>query len=85
MWGTVTGDAAMEARGNLQLAVQARSLQNYYLMTSDNTVQPSYFVPNKAAGIVSSPPDPTSHVSTDMCTVDVRGQDRSYDLLWSHQ
>lgn len=52
MWGHITGDTAMEARGNLMLAVQARSLSNYYLYTSDNTVEPAGFIPNKAAGIM---------------------------------
>jgi endo-1,3(4)-beta-glucanase len=51
MWGTVVGDPNIEARGNLQLAVHARSLQNYFLLESDNTVQPPQFVPNKVAGI----------------------------------
>ena len=37
MWGKVIGDANMEARGNLQLAVQARALSNYYLLQNDNT------------------------------------------------
>lgn len=52
MWGQVTGDPNIEARGNLQLAVQARSLQNYFLLQDDNTVQPPQFVPNKVTGIL---------------------------------
>ena len=52
MWGRVTGDAAMEARANLQLAVQARSLRNYFLLSSDNKVQPASFIPNKVTGIL---------------------------------
>ncbi|QIW99261.1 hypothetical protein AMS68_004779 [Peltaster fructicola] len=52
MWGKIIGDVAMEARGNLMLAVQARSLADYYLYTSDNTVEPPQFIPNKAAGIL---------------------------------
>ena len=39
LWGKVIGDRAMEDRGNLQLAITARSLQNYFLYTSDNKVQ----------------------------------------------
>jgi endo-1,3(4)-beta-glucanase len=54
MWGRVIGDANMQARGNLQLAVLRRSLQSYFLMQSSNTVEPSRFIGNKAAGIVSS-------------------------------
>lgn len=36
MWGVVSGDANTAARGNLMLAVQARSLNNYFLYTSSN-------------------------------------------------
>jgi len=43
----------MEARGNLQLAVHARSLQNYFLLDNANTVQPPNFIGNKVTGIVS--------------------------------
>ncbi|KAF2877864.1 endo-1,3(4)-beta-glucanase 1 precursor [Massariosphaeria phaeospora] len=52
MWGRISGDAALEARGNLQLAVQARSVRNYFLLASDNTVQPERFRPNKVTGIL---------------------------------
>jgi endo-1,3(4)-beta-glucanase len=52
MWGRVIGDASMEARGNLMLAVQARSLQNYFLMESSNTNQPAQFIGNKVTGIM---------------------------------
>lgn len=52
MWGTVSGDAKMAARGNLMLSVQARSLQHYYLYTKDNKVQPAQFIGNKVAGIL---------------------------------
>ena len=52
MWGNVTGDGSMEARGNLMLGVLARSLQSYFLLENDNVNQPSSFVGNKVAGIV---------------------------------
>jgi endo-1,3(4)-beta-glucanase len=52
MWGRTIGDANMEARGNLQLAITARALQNYFLYTSDNTVEPANFVGNKVSGIL---------------------------------
>ncbi|KAF2012189.1 glycoside hydrolase family 81 protein [Aaosphaeria arxii CBS 175.79] len=52
MWGKVTGDANMEARGNLQLAVQSRSMRNYFLLEDDNAVQPEQFLPNKVTGIL---------------------------------
>lgn len=52
MWGRVIGDTNMEARGNLQLAAHARSLRNYFLLQSDNKVQPSQFVGNKVTGVL---------------------------------
>ncbi|ROW06670.1 hypothetical protein VPNG_06714 [Cytospora leucostoma] len=52
MWGLVSGDANMAARGNLQLSVLARSANNYFLYTSGNTVQPASFIGNKVAGIL---------------------------------
>ncbi|KAK0641122.1 glycoside hydrolase family 81 protein [Cercophora newfieldiana] len=52
MWGTVSQDANMAARGSLMLAVQARSFRDYYLYHSSNKVQPPEFVGNKVAGIL---------------------------------
>ncbi|KAL9030538.1 MAG: hypothetical protein Q9196_001359 [Gyalolechia fulgens] len=52
MWGRTIGDAAMEARGNLMLAVQKRAFQNYFLMESGNINQPGNFVGNKVTGIL---------------------------------
>lgn len=52
MWGMVSGDANMAARGDLMLAVQARSMSMYYLYTSNNTVEPADFIANKVAGIL---------------------------------
>ncbi|KAI0009226.1 glycoside hydrolase family 81 protein [Xylariaceae sp. FL0662B] len=52
MWGRTIKDANMEARGNLMLAVMARSLNHYYLYAEDNKVQPANFVGNKVAGIL---------------------------------
>ncbi|KAG9674372.1 endo-1,3-beta-glucanase, partial [Aureobasidium melanogenum] len=51
MWGRTIGDKAMEARGNLMLAIEARSMQNYFLYTSDNKVQPPEFIGNKVSGV----------------------------------
>ncbi|KAH7157566.1 glycosyl hydrolase family 81-domain-containing protein [Dactylonectria estremocensis] len=51
-WGQVIGDTNMVARANLQLAIQARSMKDAYLYTSDNIAQPSNFIGNKVAGIV---------------------------------
>ena len=55
MWGHVIGDKSMEARGNLMLAILARSVQNYFLMESGNVNQPARFIANKVTGIVSLP------------------------------
>ena len=52
MWGKTIGDANMEARGNLMLSIQARSLQNYFLMQSNNTNHPANFIGNKVTGIL---------------------------------
>jgi len=52
MWGKIIRDPNMEARGNLQLAVQARSIRNYFLLTKDNKNQPEKFLFNKVTGIL---------------------------------
>ncbi|RMZ82497.1 hypothetical protein DV737_g2006, partial [Chaetothyriales sp. CBS 132003] len=52
MWGRTIGDASMEARGNLMLAVLSRSLQNYFLLDSSNVNQPAEFIGNKVTGIL---------------------------------
>ncbi|KAI9676206.1 MAG: hypothetical protein M1829_003035 [Trizodia sp. TS-e1964] len=52
MWGKVTGDASTEARGNLMLSILSRTLDNYFLMASNNTNQPANFIGNKVTGIL---------------------------------
>lgn len=52
MWGSVTGDKAMEGRGNLMLAIQARSFDSYYLYRDSNEVQPKDYIGNRVAGIL---------------------------------
>ncbi|OLN85332.1 putative endo-1,3(4)-beta-glucanase-like protein 2 [Colletotrichum chlorophyti] len=52
MWGEASGDSALAMRGNLQLSIITRALQQYYLYKSDNTVQPPQFIGNKVAGIL---------------------------------
>ncbi|KAK0250311.1 endo-1,3-beta glucanase [Friedmanniomyces endolithicus] len=52
MWGRISGDVNMEARGNLMLSVQQRSLGLYYLYLGNNTVEPADFIGNKVAGIL---------------------------------
>lgn len=52
MWGKIVRDPNMEARGNMQLAVLARSIKNYFLLASDNKNQPPQFLHNKVTGIL---------------------------------
>jgi endo-1,3(4)-beta-glucanase len=52
MWGKVSGDKSMEARGNLMLKILARTLNSYFLMASDNSVMPAKFIGNKVSGIL---------------------------------
>ena len=52
MWGHTNKDAAMEARGNLQLSVVTRSIANYFCYTNDNRIQPPNFIANKVSGIL---------------------------------
>ncbi|KAF2744667.1 glycoside hydrolase family 81 protein [Sporormia fimetaria CBS 119925] len=52
MWGRCVGDVEMEKRGNLMLAIQARSFNNYFYLQSNNTNHPPRFVPNAVTGIL---------------------------------
>ncbi|KAI5845975.1 endo-1,3(4)-beta-glucanase [Tricharina praecox] len=52
LWGNVVGDAAMEARGNLMLAIMKNSMNEYMLLSSGNTNHPANFVGNKLSGIL---------------------------------
>lgn len=53
LWGKVIGDKAMEARGDLMLKIQSRSINSYILLSDDNKVEPADYIPNKVAGIYS--------------------------------
>lgn len=52
LWGHVIGDTAMEARGDVMLKIQSRSMNLYFLYLDDNTVEPSNFIGNKVSGIL---------------------------------
>ncbi|OAL53731.1 endo-1,3(4)-beta-glucanase 1 precursor [Pyrenochaeta sp. DS3sAY3a] len=52
MWGRVSGDVNMERRGNLMLAIQARSFNAYFYLQSNNTNQPARYAGNKISGIL---------------------------------
>lgn len=54
MWGRTTGDASMEARGNMMLGILRRSLDSYFLMQDNNQNQPANFIGNRVTGIVST-------------------------------
>lgn len=81
MWGKVTGNPNIEARGNLQLAVHARSLQNYFLLDSANAVQPSNFIGNKVTGIVSFVLQCRRYTAVLTGITALRKQSRPYNLL----
>jgi endo-1,3(4)-beta-glucanase len=51
MWGQTIGDQNLGARGNLMLAIQARTFQTYFLMEESNTIQPEQIRRNKVTGI----------------------------------
>ncbi|KAJ5139672.1 hypothetical protein N7448_003080 [Penicillium atrosanguineum] len=52
MWGQTTGDASMEARGNMMLGILRRSLDSYFLMKDNNKNQPANFIGNRVTGIL---------------------------------
>ena len=82
MWGHVIKDRSMEARGNLMLSIQARTLTDYFLMQKNNANQPSNFIGNKVTGIVGSPLlDAVMNML--MYISAIREQDRSYYIFWS--
>ncbi|KAF2643556.1 endo-1,3(4)-beta-glucanase 1 precursor [Massarina eburnea CBS 473.64] len=65
MWGKVTGDTNMEKRGNLMLALQARSFNTYFYFTTNNTIQPTRYIGHKVAGITfENKLDYTTYFST---------------------
>lgn len=52
LWGSVIGDSNMVNRGALILAIMRRSLNDYFLYSDSNTVQPLAIIPNKVSGIL---------------------------------
>lgn len=51
LWGEVIGDDQMAARGSLMISIMKRAMNLYFLYKDDNTIQPSNFIGNRAAGI----------------------------------
>ncbi|KAF4128126.1 Glycosyl hydrolase family 81 C-terminal domain [Phytophthora infestans] len=51
LWGQVSSNKAVEDLGSLMLRLNARAIRTYFLMTSDNTIHPTEFVPNHVTGI----------------------------------
>ncbi|KAL8723083.1 MAG: hypothetical protein Q9225_000554 [Loekoesia sp. 1 TL-2023] len=67
MWGRVTGDRSMEARGNLMLALLARTLKNYFLLQDGNANHPAEFVGNKVTGVLfENKVDATTYFGTNL-------------------
>lgn len=51
LWGQVSHNEAVETLGSLMLRLNARAVRTYFLMTLDNTIHPSEYVPNHVTGI----------------------------------
>lgn len=51
LWASVIGDAAMESRADIMLAIMKRSMNDYFYMEDSNTNQPANFIKNKVPGI----------------------------------
>ena len=51
LWGKVSGNQQMEARGDLMLAIMKRSLIDYFYYKDDNTIEPEKIIGNRVAGI----------------------------------
>lgn len=52
LWGKVSGDMAMEGRGNLMLGIMRRSINSYMLYSDGNDIVPQAIASNKVAGIL---------------------------------
>lgn len=52
LWGSVIGDHSMELRGDLMLCIMSDSMNDYFLYSDDNTVEPSEIIGNKVSGIL---------------------------------
>ncbi|KAI4129135.1 MAG: hypothetical protein LQ338_002370 [Usnochroma carphineum] len=67
MWGRVTGDRSMEARGNLMLAILARTLRNYFLLQDTNGNHPHEFTANAVTGVLfENKVDATTYFGTNL-------------------
>lgn len=52
LWGKVIGDSSMEARGDLMISIMAKSMNDYFLYSDDNDVEPEQIIGNKVSGIL---------------------------------
>lgn len=52
LFAKVVGDANMEHRANLMLAIMRRAMNMYMLYSDDNKIQPPNFIKNKVSGIL---------------------------------
>jgi endo-1,3(4)-beta-glucanase len=51
LWGRTSGKADILRLGQLSIAVAARTIRRYFLMTADNDIHPKVFIGNKVTGI----------------------------------
>ncbi|USP81911.1 glycoside hydrolase family 81 protein [Curvularia clavata] len=74
MWGRVIGDVNMEKRGNLMLAIQARSYNTYIYLQTGNPNHPARCVQSKVCGTLFEN-------KVDYATCCVKGPPR-FKLFW---
>jgi endo-1,3(4)-beta-glucanase len=51
LWGLTSGNADIHRLGQLSLAVSARTIRRYFLMSNNNDIHPKNFIGNKVTGI----------------------------------
>ncbi|KAK9454508.1 endo-1,3(4)-beta-glucanase [Dipodascopsis uninucleata] len=67
LWGKVSGDSSMEARGNMMLALMNRSFNSYFLLADNNAIQDPRLIGNRVTGILfENKIDHTTYFSPDI-------------------
>ncbi|KAH9819428.1 family 81 glycoside hydrolase [Melampsora americana] len=51
-WAEVTSRSVLGGLADLQLTILRRSINSYFLMTEENTIQPANFIQNRVAGVM---------------------------------
>ena len=62
MWGYASNDVNQEARGNLMLAIQARTLPQYYLMDNENSVSQQHLRNNVLSCLTANKVHPPNFI-----------------------